>query len=401
MSLWPSPPWHSPCESLPGVPPFTIGKHTAFLAVGAAPLSSPPGSGADCRCGGLPLHAVATAAAAAAAAALPSGAVVPGGGCHRKLHGTVGCECGGGGGVRAGPSDSAVMKAVRERRKRRRDPRFVRQYGDYHPQDLPDDIEYVRNPFLGTSVYVWGGLQVRCARLTVCRQVPRREPVLCAWGAPAVMLLHACNCDASGFSCASSSSGATCVVTVQFKTRDEAVASRNAFLAAVDARKAAVPAWSLLHPKPPQACGPPMGFPPVASKAVSAGGSGATTGGATSGGGGGGVGGGGGSDDARVAAALVPCGAESTFTRFHTSTQYDCPTRVPTFASPFSAPQPQLTAPAGDLRATLDRMRDECGFGLGSKPAKQLRWRATAMGGEACHEAGVPPVLEIHANTSR
>lgn len=62
------------------------------------------------------------------------------------------------------PATPDVMAALRERRKRRRNPGFVRKFGDYHPQDLPDDVELVRNPFTGSSVYVWNGLTFKvCA----------------------------------------------------------------------------------------------------------------------------------------------------------------------------------------------------------------------------------------------
>lgn len=74
-------------------------------------------------------------------------------------------------------------------RKRSRDIKFVRRYGSCHPESLPPDIEKLRNPFLGTCVFVWGGLV--------------------------------------------------------FKSAQDAVETRAAFLAEVEARKVSYPAWKL------------------------------------------------------------------------------------------------------------------------------------------------------------
>ena len=61
----------------------------------------------------------------------------------------------------AAPLTPDVVRSLMVVRKRRRDIRFVRKYGDTHPEDLPEDIECIRNPFLGTCVYVWAGMQFK------------------------------------------------------------------------------------------------------------------------------------------------------------------------------------------------------------------------------------------------
>lgn len=59
------------------------------------------------------------------------------------------------------PLTPELQAALWETKRRRRDAEFVRRYGDAHPEALPDDIECLRNPFLGTCLYVWCGMQFK------------------------------------------------------------------------------------------------------------------------------------------------------------------------------------------------------------------------------------------------
>ena len=179
-TLWPQP-WKPACETLPGIPPVPP-PVPHFRSCG------PPGDA-------VPSHTPTTGTHT------PFGAAVTGGSMARSHP------------VPAGPE---VIAALRDRRKRRRDPAFVRRFGDYHPQELPDDIELVRNPYTGSSVYVWNGLV--------------------------------------------------------FKSAPDALAAKAEFDKEVSSRRTSVPAWKLLSPARPSGyAGPsvPSGGPSSASTATS------------------------------------------------------------------------------------------------------------------------------------